>query len=128
MLNVAIIAGRLGADIELRYTAQKNTACATFSLAVDRDYVADDGERKTDWINVVCYGNTAEAVARRAHKGDLLVVDGRLVTRKYQDKNGNNKVFTEVSADRVYFTKPKAKVKDMAESASSDIDDEDLPY
>ena len=129
MLNVAIAAGRLGGPVELRYT-RNGTPCASFSLAVDRDYKNDAGEKDTDWIDIVCYRKTAEIVSQYGGKGSLLIVDGRITTRKYEDKDGKTRQRVEILADRVYFGS-RMKVKDMAEgSAFSDLEDGDgdLPY
>lgn len=129
MLNVAIVAGRLGGPVELRYT-RNGTPCAWFSLAVDRDYKNDAGEKDTDWIDIVCYRKTAEIVSQYGGKGSLLIVDGRITTRKYEDKDGKTRQRVEILADRVYFGS-RMKVKDMAEgSAFSDLEDGDgdLPY
>lgn len=129
MLNVAIVAGRLGGPVELRYT-RNGTPCSSFSLAVDRDYKNDAGEKDTDWIDIVCYRKTAEVVSQYGGKGSLLIVDGRLTTRKYEDKDGKTRQRVEILADRVYFGS-RMKVKDMAEGSTfTDLEDGDgdLPY
>lgn len=129
MLNVAIVAGRLGGPVELRYT-RNGTPCASFSMAVDRDYKNDAGEKDTDWIDIVCYRKTAEIISQYGGKGSLLIVDGRLTTRKYEDKDGKTRQRVEILADRVYFGS-RTKVKDMAEGSTfTDLEDGDgdLPY
>ena len=129
MVNVEIVVGRLGCHVELRYS-RNGTACASFSRAVDRDYKNDAGEKDTDWIDIVCYRKTAEVVSQYGGKGSLLIVDGRLTTRKYEDKDGKTRQRVEILADRVYFGS-RMKVKEMAEgSAFSDLEDGDgdLPF
>lgn len=93
--------GRICKDIESR-TANNGTVIANFPVAVDRDYQAD-GERQTDFIDVVAFKNTASFIERNFTKGKLIVVSGRLQSRKWEDKNGNNRVSWEVIAENVYF-------------------------
>ena len=95
-MNIVTITGRLGADVELRQT-QQGVSVATFSLAVSRPRTKDT----TDWINCVAWRQSAEFMSRYTHKGDLIAVAGMLTTRKYEDKQGNNRVFYEVLCDRV---------------------------
>ena len=102
MLNRIIIMGRLTRDPELRHT-QSGTAVTSFSLAVDRDFKSQSGEKETDFINVVAWRSTAEFVAKYFSKGRMAVVEGRLQTRDWQDKDGKNRTATEVIADNIYF-------------------------
>ncbi len=102
MLNRVIIMGRLTRDPELRRT-QSGTAVTSFSLAVDRDFKGQSGEKETDFIDVVAWRNTAEFVSRYFTKGRMAVVEGRLQIRDWKDKDGNNRRSAEVVADNVYF-------------------------
>ena len=102
MLNKIILMGRLTRDPELRRT-QQGTAVASFSLAVDRDYKAKGAEKKTDFIDIVAWRNTAEFVSKYFAKGRMAVVEGRLQIRSYTDKEGNNRRVAEVVADNIYF-------------------------
>lgn len=102
MLNKIFIMGRLTRDPELRRT-QSGTAVTSFSLAVDRDFKSQGGERETDFIDVVAWRSTAEFVAKYFTKGRMAVVEGRLQIRSWQDKDGNNRRTAEVVADNVYF-------------------------
>lgn len=102
MLNKVFIMGRLTRDPELRRT-QSGTAVTSFSLAVDRDFKSQSGERETDFIDVVAWRSTAEFVAKYFTKGRMAVVEGRLQIRSWQDKDGNNRRTAEVVADNVYF-------------------------
>lgn len=102
MLNRVIIMGRLGRDPELRKT-QNGVSVTSFSVACDRDYKPENGERETDWINVTAWRNTADFVAKYFTKGRMALVEGRLQTRDYTDRDGNKRTAVEVIADNVYF-------------------------
>ena len=102
MLNRVILIGRLTRDPELRYTAS-GTAVATFSLAVDRPYTNQQGERETDFIRIVTWRKLAETVANHLGKGRLVAVEGRLQVRSYEDQAGQKRQAAEVVADNVRF-------------------------
>ena len=108
MLNKVVLQGRFAGDPELRHT-QSGVAVATFRLAVTRDYKEKDGERKADFISVVCWRGTAEFVSRFFQKGSLAVVEGRLQVRDYTDRDGNKRFVTEVIADNVYFSESRKR-------------------
>ena len=144
MLNKIIIMGRLTRDPELRRTAS-STAVAGFTLAVDRDFKSQNGEKSTDFIDVVAWRNTAEFVAKYFTRGRMAVVEGRLQIRDWKDKDGNNRRSAEVVAENVYFGDSKrdgAPAGDYAApmggyaapvsttSSFSEIEDEDgdLPF
>ena len=102
MLNKIILMGRLTRDPELRRTGS-GTAVTSFSLAVDRDFKSQNGEKETDFIDVVAWRSTAEFVSKYFTKGRMAVVSGRLQIRNWQDKEGNKRRSAEVVADNVYF-------------------------
>ncbi len=103
MLNRIVIMGRLTRDPELRRT-QSGVAVTTITVAVDRDYQSRDSqEKQTDFIDVVAWRSTAEFVSKYFTKGKMIVVDGSLQSRKWTDKNGQNRISWEVQADNVYF-------------------------
>lgn len=102
MLNKVFVMGRLTRDPELRRT-QSGTAVASFSLAVDRDYKSQSGEKETDFFDVVAWRTTGEFVAKYFTKGRMAVVEGRLQVRLWQDKDGNNRRSTEIIAENIYF-------------------------
>ena len=102
MLNRIIIMGRLTRDPELRRTAN-GTAVTSFSVAVDRDFKGQNGDKETDFIDVVAWRNTAEFVCQYFSKGRMAVVEGRLQMRDWKDQNGNNRRVAEIVADHVYF-------------------------
>lgn len=103
MLNKCFLMGRLCSDPELRHT-QNGTPVASFRVAVDRDFRdKNSGERVTDWIDVVAWRQTAEFVSHYFRKGRMAVVEGRLQTSSWTDKNGNRRESLQVVADNVYF-------------------------
>lgn len=102
MLNRIVLMGRLTRDPELRYTPSSVAVC-TITLAVERDYAAPDGKRECDFIDVVCWRQNAEFVAKYFHKGQLVAAEGRFQARKWVDKDGRNRVTYEVIADQCYF-------------------------
>ena len=105
MLNRIVVMGRCGKDPEIRMT-QKGTSVASVTLAVDRDYSADQN-KETDWIDVVAFGKTAEFVDKYFSKGQMAVVTGRLQIRNWEDKEGNKRRSAEILADHVYFGEAK---------------------
>ena len=102
MLNRIILMGRLTRDPELRRTSS-GTAVTSFSLAVDRDFKSQSGEKETDFIDIVAWRNTAEFVSKYFTKGRMAVVEGRLQIRDWTDKDGGKRRSAEVVADNVYF-------------------------
>lgn len=100
-LNIVIIAGNLGRDPEMRYTPQ-GRAVTTASVAVNRRWQQDgEWQEATDWFNVVVWGDAAERFAENMRKGEKVLVQGRLQTRSYEDKEGKKQYRTEVIANRV---------------------------
>ncbi len=101
-MNKVFLIGRLTRDPELRYTGS-NTAVATFSLAVNRNFSNQNGERETDFINIVVWRKQAENVKNYLTQGSQAAVEGRIQTRSYDDNNGQKRYVTEVVADNVEF-------------------------
>ena len=107
MLNVVAIMGRLARDPELRQTTTgKNVA--SFRIACDRGRRDANGQSQADWIDVVAWDRQAEFVCKYFQKGSLIVVDGRLQSRSYQDKTGANRTAVEVGANNITFAGPKS--------------------
>lgn len=102
MLNHVIVMGRLVRDPELRRT-QSGTAVTSICIAVDRDFKDQSGEKQADFFDVVAWRATAEFMVRHFTKGRMAVVEGRLQTREWTDKNGGKRISTEIIADKVYF-------------------------
>lgn len=114
MLNRITMTGRLVAAPELRHT-QSGVAVCTFRIANDRDY-GKDGEKETDFFDVVAWRSTAEFVSKYFTKGRMITVDGRLQTRAWKDKEGNKRISTEIIVDNAYFGDSKREDADNAGS------------
>lgn len=135
MLNEIILQGRLTDTPELKIT-NSGKSVTSFSLAVERDF-STNGEKETDFINIVAWNNTAEFITKYFAKGKQMIVRGSLQVRKYQTQNGENRYATEVIAEKVYFAgdKEKAPQDDPLPQLQEKInefvevdDDEDLPF
>ena len=108
MLNRIILIGRLTRDPELRFTPANGVPVAQFTIAVDRPFVNQKGEREADFIRIVTWRKLAETCANNLNKGRLVAVDGRLQIRSYEGQDGQRRYVTEVVADTVRFLdKPK---------------------
>ena len=145
MLNKIIIMGRLAHTPELKHTAS-GTTYTQFSLAVERDFKdKQSGEKVTDWIDLVAWGNTAEFICKYFAKGRMMVASGRLQTESYTDKQGNKRKSTKVVVENTYFgdSKPSGTVVSGSGSASvgqttasgddfvvipDTVSDDDLPF
>lgn len=106
MLNRVVLVGRLTKDPELRYTPS-GVAVANFTLAVNRPFTNQQGDREADFINVVVWRRQAENAANFLKKGNLAGVDGRVQTRSYDNSQGQRVFVTEVMAESVQFLEPK---------------------
>lgn len=103
MLNHIVAMGRLTRDPELRRTGS-GIPVASFTIAVDRDFgKSENGEKETDFLDVVAWRSTAEFVEKYFSKGRMAVVSGRLQIRSWTDKDGNKRRSAEIVADNVYF-------------------------
>ena len=102
MINVVAIMGRLAADPQMRQT-QSGKSVASFRVAVDRGRKDANGQNQTDWLDVVAWDKTADFVIRYFSKGSMVAVTGRLQSRNYQDKNGNNRTAIEIVAQNISF-------------------------
>lgn len=139
MLNRIIIMGRFVRDPELR-TTQGGTSVTSFTLAVDRDFKDNSGEKSTDFIDVVAWRGTAEFVCKFFTKGRMAIAEGRLQIREWKDKDGNNRRTAEIVAENVYFGDSKSENKNTGAAPAygygapgggfSEIADEDgdLPF
>ena len=141
MLNHITLMGRLTRDPELRRTRNDVPVCS-FSLACDRDYKSQDGEKETDFIDIVAWRHTAEFVSEYFAKGRMAVVEGRLQLRDWTDKDGNKRRQAEILCENVYFGESKStgggldqygydnEGQKYGESPFNEIGDEDgeLPF
>jgi single-strand DNA-binding protein len=122
MLNKVILIGRLTADPNLRYT-QSGNAVANFTLAVDRPYTSQGGEKEVDFIDIVTWRKLAEIVANNLEKGRLVAVEGRLQIRSYDDQNGVRRKAAEIVADQVKFLDYRRQDEPQSETTESEFDD-----
>lgn len=146
LLNRVVLIGRLTRDPELRYTSN-GTAVTTFTLAVDRNYTNQQGEREADFLNIVVWRQLAELCANYLKKGRLTAVEGRIQTRSYDNQEGRKVYVTEIVADNVRFLEsnrdrqesvPGGKdfnapydrrdYNDPFAGETIDISDDDLPF
>jgi single-strand DNA-binding protein len=139
MMNRVILVGRLTKDPDLKYTAN-SVAVATFTLAVNRPFTKEGGEREADFINCVVWRKPAENVANYLKKGSLAGVDGRIQTRNYEGQDGKRVYVTEVQAESVQFLDTKGSDNQAPSGRQSapkpqeqfqgsiDIQDDDLPF
>ena len=120
MLNVAVLIGRLTRDRALRSTPT-GQALASCTLAVDGPFANQQGERETDFVDVVCWRTLAETVTGHVGKGALVAVQGRAQVRSYETKDGQRRKATEVVADTVRFLEPKGVRAERGGAASEGI-------
>lgn len=127
-LNKAMLIGRLGQDVDLHYT-QTGSPIANISLATDESYAGPDGNRvqRTEWHKVVVYGKQAENCANYLHKGSMVFIEGSLATRKWQDRQGQDRYTIEIKAQRVVFLDSKGTDQAKCESRSKEAVETDLP-
>ncbi|MDD2228800.1 MAG: single-stranded DNA-binding protein [Candidatus Cloacimonetes bacterium] len=109
-VNKFIVSGRIGNDIELKYTP-KGTPVVRFVIASDRGYKdeSDQWQTVTSWIDCVAWSKTAETIASQAHKGSAVIVEGRIDTRNWTDQNNVNRKTTEVNVDMVHLLEWKPR-------------------
>lgn len=144
MINNVVLVGRMTKEAELRYTPS-NIAVATFTLAVNRDFKGENGEREADFINVVLWRQAAENLANWTKKGSLVGVTGRIQTRNYDNQQGQRVYVTEVVADRFQLLESKGDNQGQTQQQNAapnfaresnqqmvtnplDISDDDLPF
>ncbi len=133
MLNRIILIGRLTRDPELRYVPSGQPV-ASFSLAVDRPFTNQAGERETDFIDIVAWRKLADQVSQHLSKGRLVAVEGRLQIRSYETQDGQKRKVAEVVADAVRFLDRKggqtqtAGAEPQAAAADFEPEEEDVPF
>ena len=108
-MNNVVLVGRLTKDPELRYVGEKNNALTNFSLAVDRGYKNLQGENKVDFINIEIWGKQAEIFCTYMEKGKMVGIEGKIITDKYKNENGENRYITRVRANSFRFLDSKNK-------------------
>ena len=135
MMNSVNLIGRLTRDPELRYTSNAGVALATFTLAVDRPFTNQQGEREADFIRIVTWRKQAENCANYLSKGRLVAVVGRLQVRNYETPEGERRTISEVVADNVQFLERKDAGTDRGgygestpDTVGEEVTDEDVPF
>ena len=132
MLNKAILIGRLAKDPEINYTQGTGVAVAKFTLAIERNFKNQNGQREADFIPIVCWRKLAENVANNLGKGRLVAISGRIQTRTYQAQDGSRRYATEIVADEVQFLdwpKDKQATAGIDGTGFMPVDDtDDLPF
>lgn len=117
-MNKVFLIGHLVKDPELRYTSS-NIPVASFSLAVNRNFTNQNGEKEVDFINIVAWKKQAENIHKYCFKGSKVAIDGRLQTRTYEDQNGQKRYVTEVVSENIEFL--SAKKEETKEKSNSEI-------
>ena len=136
-MNKILLIGRLTKDPELRYT-QSGTAVASFTLAVNRNFTNQNGEREADFINCIAWQKAAEFVSQYFKKGQQMALEGRLQVRTYDDNNGQRRWVTEVIVEQVEFAGSKQSGQNGQSGRGDDLsydmgyevsfDDEEIPF
>ncbi|MGS7102877.1 single-stranded DNA-binding protein [Streptococcus pyogenes] len=121
MINNIVLVGRMTKDAELRYTASQ-VAVATFTLAVNRRFKEQNGEREADFINCVIWRQSAENLANWAKKGALIVVTGRIQTRNYENQQEQRVYVTEVVAENFQMLESRNSQQQSGQDNSSQND------
>ena len=135
MINNVCLVGRLTRPVDLRYT-QNETAFGSFSLAIDRTYKNQAGERETDFINCVIWRKPAVNLSNFTKKGSLLGVEGRLQTRNYENHEGKKVYITEVLVENFSLLESKAvtegrqqaPIENVEQVQFGEVNDDDLPF
>ena len=125
-MNKVFLIGRLTKDPELRYTST-NTAAASFTIAVNRNFTNQNGEREADFINIVVWRKQAENVKQYLTKGSQVAIDGRIQTRSYDAQDGSKRYVTEVVADNVQFLDSRSS-SSTAQAPMSSTNNNPSPY
>jgi single-strand DNA-binding protein len=117
-MNRAMLVGRITTKPELRYTSS-NLPFTRFSIAINRTYSNNQGQRETDFINIIAWRKQAENICNFLDKGSLVSVEGRIQTGNYDDKDGNKRYTFEVVADSVQFLESKSQAQSRSNSSNS---------
>ncbi|HBF0311307.1 single-stranded DNA-binding protein [Clostridioides sp. ZZV14-6387] len=139
-MNQVVLVGRLTRDPELKYIPGTGTAVASFTIAVDRNYINKDGKRDTDFIPIEVIGKSAEYCANYITKGKLVALEGNIRVDNYQTQSGEKRTFTKVSTKSVQSLESKSKSNNSYKESVQDgtigldpqgfeiIDDDELPF
>ena len=119
-MNRAMLIGRLTAKPELRYT-NSNVPFARFTIAVNRQFNNQDGNREADFINIIVWRKQAEVICNYFDKGNLIAIEGRIQTGSFDDKDGNKRYTTEVVLDQFHFIESKAQREAGSNNQNNDV-------
>lgn len=126
-MNSIVLLGRMTKDAEVRYTSTGKVV-ASFSLAVDRPYTGTDGKREADFINCTIWGKSAETLGNYVHKGQRLLVEGRLQIRSYDAKDGSKRWVTEVIVNHAEFIERKEQTSQQPAPQSMESFGQQVPF
>ena len=126
-MNKVFMIGNLSKDVDLR-TTQSGKAVATLTIAVNRRFKGQDGEKVTDFFTVVAWNQLGEMCGKYLAKGKKVAVSGELQTRSYGAKDGSKRYVTEIIADEVEFLSPREKPESVEPEGFVDIEDDQLPF
>ena len=135
MINNVCLVGRLTRPVDLRYT-QNGTAFGSFSMAIDRNYKKESGEKETDFINCVIWRKLAVNLSNFTKKGSLLGIEGKLQSRSYENKEGQKVYVTEVLVENFSLLESKAvtegrqqaPIENVEQVQFGEVNDDDLPF
>jgi len=129
MLNKVMLIGRLGADPEIKYS-QGGSPIANLRIATDESYTDRNGQRqeRTEWHTAIAFQRTAEICQQYLHKGSLVYIEGKLQTRKWQDKNGQDRYSTEIQCQRLQMLERKQEGNAPAQQAHEEPGWEEVPF
>lgn len=137
-MNKVFLIGRLTKAPELKFTTGSGIAVASFSLAVDRSYANQNGEKEADFLNIIAWRKLAEHVANNLDKGRLVAVSGQIQTRNYQAQDGHKVYVTEIVADEVKFLdwpkesdrsgNPAGNKSGARDNEFFPVEDDDIPF
>ncbi|HFL2477355.1 TPA: single-stranded DNA-binding protein [Clostridioides difficile] len=139
-MNQVVLVGRLTRDPELKYIPGTGTAVASFTIAVDRNYINKEGKRDTDFIPIEVIGKSAEYCANYITKGKLVALEGNIRVDNYQTQSGEKRTFTKISTKSVQSLESKSKSSNSYKESVQDgaigldpqgfeiIDDDELPF
>ena len=135
MINNVCLVGRLTRPVDLRYTSN-GTAFGSFSLAIDRNYKKESGEKETDYINCVIWRKPAVNLSNFTKKGSLIGIEGRLQSRNYENKEGQKVYVTEVLVENFSLLESKAvtegrqqaPIENVEQVQFGEVNDDDLPF
>lgn len=120
MFNKVILVGRLTKDPILKTTNSGHAVC-NYTLAVNRNYKNSDGQKQTDFLNIVCWRKLAEISSKYLQKGKLILVEGSIQSRNYQAQDGSNRTIVEIQAEQMQMLGSKNNSQQKEENYSQDV-------